>query len=355
MLSLYRRHLKKCPQRPKGRAWKKCHCPVWADGILDGKDFRASMKTANWEIAAERLLELEAGKSEQKVSVHTATTLYLKHIEAHNLTKDVRWRYKQLIDELRRFALVKGITGLHQLDTLALRDWQAELTVGPTTQAKRIERVRTFFRYCVENGWLDRNPASALKLPKHKQNPTVPFTDEEWKKILAATDKYPTLNSFGYDNRARVKAFVLLLRYSGLRISDVCKLEFSRFKDGKILLYTQKTGTPVYIPLPEIVIKAVKGIVNGRYLFWSGKSELGTVKSHWQRALRRLFKIAGVKGHAHMFRDTFSISLLQKGVPIEDVSILLGHANILVTQKHYSPWIASRQTRLESMVSKAWD
>jgi site-specific recombinase XerD len=74
----------------------------------------------------------------------------------------------------------------------------------------------------------------------------------------------------------------------------------------------------------------------------------------WQRTFRKLFTIAGVKGHAHMFRNTFAISLLQKGVSIETVSVLLGHRDIRVTQSHYNAWVKSRQELLESAVMKTW-
>ena len=46
----------------------------------------------------------------------------------------------------------------------------------------------------------------------------------------------------------------------------------------------------------------------------------------WQTRLRKLFKLAKVaNGHAHRFRDTFGVELLLAGIPIERVSVLLGH------------------------------
>ena len=44
-------------------------------------------------------------------------------------------------------------------------------------------------------------------------------------------------------------------------------------------------------------------------------------------------------GHPHRFRDTFAASLLLKGVSIESVSKLLGHASIKVAERHYAPWV----------------
>jgi len=65
--------------------------------------------------------------------------------------------------------------------------------------------------------------------------------------------------------------------------------------------------------------------------------------------------MAGIEdGHSHRLRDTFSVDLLQKGVPLETVSLLLGHTSIKTTQKHYAPWVKSRQDALESAVKMSW-
>jgi integrase/recombinase XerD len=58
--------------------------------------------------------------------------------------------------------------------------------------------------------------------------------------------------------------------------------------------------------------------------------------------------------HPHRFRDTFAVELLLAGVPIDQVSILLGHSSIKVTEKSYSPWVKARQEQLEAAVMKTW-
>lgn len=71
--------------------------------------------------------------------------------------------------------------------------------------------------------------------------------------------------------------------------------------------------------------------------------------------LKRLLTLAGVPdGHAHRFRDTFSVELLLAGVPIERVSILLGHQSVRITEKHYAPWVRARQEQLEADVRRTW-
>jgi integrase/recombinase XerD len=92
-----------------------------------------------------------------------------------------------------------------------------------------------------------------------------------------------------------------------------------------------------------------------RYFFWSGEGKVDTVAGNYRRSLRRLFKLAGIKdGHPHRFRDTFAVELLLAGVPLERVSVLLGHRSIKVTEKHYTPWVRARQEQLESDLQRSW-
>jgi len=53
--------------------------------------------------------------------------------------------------------------------------------------------------------------------------------------------------------------------------------------------------------------------------------------------------------------DTFAVELLLVGVPLEQVSILLGHASIKVTEKHHPPWVKARQDQLEAVVRSTFD
>jgi integrase len=104
--------------------------------------------------------------------------------------------------------------------------------------------------------WLAANPTTGIKNPKVSTRPTLPFPQDEMVKILAGIQAYvEDRRVYEALNPARLRALVLFLRYSGLRISDAVACPCARLIDGKLRLYTQKTGTHVYVPLPEFVVK----------------------------------------------------------------------------------------------------
>jgi integrase len=72
--------------------------------------------------------------------------------------------------------------------------------------------------------------------------------------------------------------------------------------------------------------------------------------------LAKLFKLAKiVGGHPHRFRHTFAIAELVAGTPIDQVSMLLGHSSIKVTEKHYAPWVKARQDQMDASVIRSWE
>ena len=240
--------------------------------------------------------------------------------------------YRLLFRHLKAFGDHQGIRFLRELDTAILRNFRTSWKDGNLASLKKLEQLRAFFRFAHENGWIDRNPATAIKNPKVVMRPTLPYSRSEMMLMLETATRYiDEIQSSGRANAQRLRALILLLRYTGLRIGDAVGCSVDRLIDGKLRIYTQKTGTHVHCPLPEFVIRELDSIprITEKYWFWNENTKIKTAVTAWQERLATLSAKAKIaNGHAHRFRDTFAVELLLSGVPLERVSVLLGHRSI---------------------------
>ena len=367
MLTIYRRHRKVCAHRSEGRTYRRCKCPIWTDGFLTGREIRKSLATRDWECAQELVRQWEsegrgplpgAIERAEPMTISRACEQFLADARARNLCEGTLRNYVRLLGRLERFAESLGVRAIGDLKLLHLVKFRGAWSQNNLTALKQLERLRSFFRFAHDNGWVKENLGSRLKSPRVAPAPTLPFTQDEMQAILrAAAGEIEKGRPEAKSNNLRLRALILFLRYSGLRIGDAVGCSVERVSDGKLRLYTQKTGTHVHCPLPEFVVKELDATPrrSERYWFWSGIGKLQTAVTDWQTRLRELFAAAGLEnGHAHRFRDTFAVDLLLAGVPLERVSITLGHSSVRITEKHYSPWVRERQEQVEADVRRSW-
>lgn len=366
MLTLYRRHKATCPQFAEGRnSHNKCKCKIWADGVIGGQEKRLSMGTRDWTKAQQAVREWEANEkvTEQSAAVTLADawTALLADLKTRVSSETIR-KYKTLESQMTAWGNERGLTLLSQFDLDALSKFRQSWKDSTRTASKKVERLRALFRFALARKWVTENPAKEIKLPKVSICPTMPLTHADMVKILTACDNLlissqPT----GKLGAHRLKTLILLMRYTGMRVSDAVTFSTDRLDGKRLFLYTQKTGVPVYTVLPDAILEALEATprVTEKNYFWSGQGKRQTAVGDWQGKIKTVFDLAGISkglGNAvsHRFRDTFAVELLLAGVPIERVSVLLGHQSVRVTEKHYNPWVRSRQEQLEADVRNAW-
>jgi integrase len=363
LITVYTRHSSGC-SRKADRYWRNCKCRKWL--YIEGTRKSISAKTRSWSAAVEKAKEVKEQMERPGTSnfimrpetMRQAVTQFLENKAQEGKGKAWNQMLQRDLNDFAEWCAIKLITPIN-VNTLVLEEYRKTWQGAPGTRQRRQTRLSHFLKYCVKHRWIEQNFATDMSKIKVPKTPTMPLTREEFERVIAAVEHY---NSYGHDRtwrRQRAIAMLLLLRWSGLRIGDAAKLERSKLTDdGKLFLYTQKTGQPVYVPLPPAVVKMLRelpNIQNSRYFFWNGNGLPETPAKMWWQTLTKIFKKAGLpNAHPHMLRDTFAVEMLLAGVSLEEVAALLGHSNTKITESHYAAWVRARQERLERSVAMAW-
>jgi integrase/recombinase XerD len=350
---------------------KRCRCRKHFRWTQNGKQYRRKAGTRSWEEAEEqkKILQDQLAGRTPRVEISgklliEAIDLFTQSKKNKNVTKKVLDKYTRELARLRAFCESRGVLTVQALTGDLLTEYCGtwpELYPSTTTRSKVRERCRSFLRYCYQVRWLDRVlPLDTIQVDEPE---TMPLTEAEYATLLDSV--YVAFEN--KQTQERVHALIQLMRWSGLAIRDALTLKRSGLihdaekKVYRVVTSRHKTGTHVSVPIPEVVAKELLAALNGNadYIFWSGNGEAESATKNWAKYyIAPLFAAARIEcaGHmmSHRLRDTFAVDLLQKGVPLEDVSKALGHMSIKTTEKSYAKWVKGRQDRLDSLVMGTW-
>jgi integrase len=354
-----RRHTPACIRKHGGKAppkdYKRCTCPIYAKG-WDGlrKQKYRSLHTGDWREAEDIIRNELTGRPQGVKLVAEAVDAYVDELYRQNLAPGTiamyRYRMKRLAGQF---------TG--SLDDITPDDMRKFLArkVSPGVQANDLHTMRAFFQFCIESEWLARSPVRGIRPPKVNAADVHPFSKEELAAVLAACNgPYPP-HYEGAPSRAakpgepeRYRAFILLMRYSGLRVGDAFHCEKASIRGDRIVVRTQKKGSVVSVPLPPFVIEALGKFPHAseRWYFWDGRAAVNS----WVIRLRRdvFGKVPGA--HSHRLRHTFVTEALKSGVPLHIVSKWAGHANVAVTARTYAAWTGEMQAIADEQMQRVW-
>ena len=232
------------------------------------------------------------------------------------------------------------------------------------TCRRNAKTLKYFFQRGTDRKWITETPTKILRFPKQdttkKKEEVKYLSNGRFAAVLAQCDEFTRMTEY---NKQRIRALILTMRWTGLRISDAVVLTSNKIEGDVLSVRTKKASTPVQIPLHPELIDALSKLepYEGGYFFWNKRTDgakPSTPQGNFGTQLAEIFQNAGVESDAHhvshMLRNTFAVHLLEKGVPLETVSLMLGHQSVTTTERYYADFSRGYMDRAEAKVRKVW-
>jgi integrase/recombinase XerC len=269
---------------------------------------------------------------------------FLRYLGTHKgFSPETLRAYRNDLDHFEAFLGDASRVAGGRVDIQVLRRYLADMTetgLSRRTIARHLACLRTFYRWLMREGVVDRSPAALLRSPRPERR--LPEILDE-AEIVALIDAPPKTGFRG----ARDRAILECLYGGGLRVSELVNLDTADIseQEGVALVRGGKGRKDRVAPLGRCALETLCTYRNERRrrLETLGReaAALFLNKSGRRlnaRSIRRLLihwlACAGITKPVtpHTLRHSFATHLLNRGADLRAVQELLGHANIATTQ-----------------------
>jgi len=217
--------------------------------------------------------------------------------------------------------------------------WLHAQPYASATKARKVAAMKSYFHWLEVQGVITPNPAQGIEAPKVKRSTPQPIEAEEIERLLAEAGRDQSPMGL------RDKALVETLFASGMRVTEVVNLNLDDLLlDERKLHCSGKHSRAV--PLADDAFHALhRWLAEGRpnldplpaepALFLNHRGQRLTRQGLWL-VIKRYVKQVGIKAPVtpHTLRQSFATHQLRRGVGINELSLLLGHASRQTTQNY---------------------
>ncbi|MFZ6035422.1 MAG: tyrosine-type recombinase/integrase [Patescibacteria group bacterium] len=194
--------------------------------------------------------------------------------------------------------------------------------------SRKLNSIRTFFRYLKNEGVIEQNPSLDVSHPKYVQSPPRIFTKLEYRALRDFAKEDP-----------RTYALVEILLQTGIKIGELANLRVGDIKEDKLYIrpYGKTPGRD--IPLNKAVKKAIDDYANTRsqskddHLFVTRTGNSLLIRNIRQ-IISRCFREIGIENATvNDLRNTFIAHQLKNGTSVEYIARLVGHRRLSSTER----------------------
>ena len=194
--------------------------------------------------------------------------------------------------------------------------------VSPTTASDELTRLRTFFRYCVAQDWITKNPCENIKGPKKSSS------TKDYIHVVSAAD----LDMLKF-KRPVYRHVCLALWHTGLRIEELYRVQLSDIHETMLHVRCDPTQRTKNAKGRQVQIgpKARKSLRTVSVLTLPHPETV-------RKVLKTACKRAGLAPMTpHQFRHSRASIWYAEGVPKKNISVLLGHSSTEITENYLHP------------------
>src|SRR4051812_41287706 len=237
---------------------------------------------------------------------------------------------------------------LANVTTLLLRAFLADEALrrsAPSSQARTVAALRCFFRFCVENDYLERDPALVLRTPKKREALPDVLDQRELGRLLRVIDREDVWKRRFHGRRERDKLMLAVFAFAGLRHNELLGLDWDDVDFERRLLHVRKAkgGRQRKVPIHPALVPlfldylTIRGADPEPALFVGVQG--GRLNStQLKHVFRRYVEAAGVgerkRVTPHTLRHVFASELLDAGANLRQIQELLGHKHLDSTQRY---------------------
>ncbi len=217
--------------------------------------------------------------------------------------------------------------------------WIAELEMTPASQARIISGIRAFYKYCLLENIVTKDPTLLIEAPKLKRTLPDILSFEEIENIISQID-------LSKPEGGRNKAILETMYSCGLRVSEAVNLRISHLHlDVGFIRVTGKGDKERLVPVGRSAIKYVNIYKNKIRVHLSptkGNEDILFLNNRGSKLsrvmifliIKDLVRKAGIKKNIspHTFRHSFATHLVEGGADLRAVQEMLGHESITTTE-----------------------
>ncbi len=232
--------------------------------------------------------------------------------------------------------------------SVMVRSWVVSLKengISSRSINRKLTALRSFYKFCIQSGWLQTNPASTINSLKTKKHLPVFVSNESMDLLLTEGQ-----NSTDF-NELRDNLIIELLYQTGMRRSELVQLkegdiDFSR----SVMKISGKRNKQRFVPFQDKMARVLKTYLQAKH-YKFGMFEIHVILNNKGKAAnehmiystvnKKLKQFSSLtKTSPHVLRHTFATHLLNNGASLIAIKELLGHSNLAATQVYAHNTIA---------------